>query len=204
MLTFISSEHAYFWQGKRVPNVTSIISPLTDYSRIPPDVLEKARQQGQEIHKMVELDCRGALDVDDLMKNGDLAWMRPHYLAWRKFLAETGFELWLSEERVYHSRYAYAGTLDLVGIMTKTKLRDPALLDIKRSFFGGRAIGVQTVAYAEARNASSPKDLRTTKRFGLRLGNTGEYRLMPFEDKDDFGVFLACLTLNRYAAKEKA
>lgn len=202
MLTFDAATHTYYWKGARVPNVTSIIAPLTDYARIPPEVLEKARIEGTAVHKMVELDCRGQLDADHLMTDPLVEWMRPYYKAWRKFLLETGFELWESEQKLYHAKYGYAGTHDLVGILTKTKLRDISLLDVKRSFYAGRAIGVQTAAYEQARNETVDKGLRSTARFGLKLGKDANYRLQQFQDRDDFGVFLACLTLNRWNAKE--
>lgn len=201
-LTFDAESHTYRWCGALVPNVTRIIAPLTDYSRIPPDVLERARRQGTEIHKMVELSCKGTLDVDDIMTREALAWLRPYLQAWRKFVLETGFELWESEQKVFHGGFHYAGTLDLVGLMKKTKLRDPALLDVKRSFYAGRAIGVQTAGYEEARNREVDKVLRTRHRYGLQLRHDGNYRLQPFEDRGDASVFLACLTLHRWNAKE--
>lgn len=204
MLAFDAASHTYTWSGKPVPNVTRIIAPLTDYAKIPPETLEKARQQGIQIHKMVELSCLGRLDVDHLMTDEAMAWLRPYYKAWLKFLSETGFELWLSEQRVYHRRLGYAGTLDLVGILTKTKLRDPAVLDVKRSFYAGRAIGVQTAAYDDAYNQGAEKDLRTRHRLGLQLRADENYRLQEYANRNDYGVFLACLTLHNWNAQEPA
>lgn len=201
LLSFDPAAHVYHWGGTPVPNVTRILAPLTDYSRIPPDVLERARQEGAAIHRMVELDCKGSLDVDALMTAEGQEWLRPYYAAWRKFVDETGFELWESEQRVYHKTFAYAGTLDLTGLMPKIRLKAPALLDIKRSFYAGGAIGVQISAYEKARNSAVDKALRTESRFGLQLRKDANYRLEPFEDRDDFGVFLACLTTLRWKEK---
>ena len=194
MLTFDPEKHVYHWEGKRVPNVTSVLAPLSDFSFIKPEVLENARLEGQAVHFMAEHDCKGDLDVEGLPE-----WMAGCYQAWCKFKEDTGFECMDSERRIYHPVYEYAGTPDLAGIMPKLpKVKDPVLIDIKRSFYGGPVIGLQTAAYQEARNKEVPKDLRTKKRFALRLDKDGKYRLQPFEDPADFSVFLACLTMYRW------
>lgn len=193
MLTFDEPTHTYRYNGVVVPSVTSIIAPLTDYGMIPAGVLESARQQGQHIHSMVEFDCRKVLNVRTLPP-----WMLPYYAAWNRFKAEVGFELWESEQMVYHPKFGYAGKLDLTGVLTKFKLKGASLLDIKRSFFAGPAIGVQEIAYEKARNAQMPKEYHTFNRFGLQLREDGTYRLEQYEDPDDFNVFLAYLTIKRW------
>jgi len=199
VLTFDQAAHQYFWNGARVPNVTSILAPLTDYSRIPPDVLERARQQGIAIHRMVELDCKN--DLDSVPE-----WMKGHHEAWCKFKDDTGFECWFSESKVYHEKMGYAGTPDLGGLLTKLKttkpkLSAPALIDVKRSFYAGPVIGLQLAAYEMARNSTVLKDLRTELRFALRLDADGKYRLEPFVDRNDFAVFTAQLATYRWKEK---
>jgi hypothetical protein len=196
MLTFDEASHTYCWDGRRVPNVTSILAPLVDYSHIPPDALERARQQGIAVHRMVELDCKNDLDVAGLPD-----WMRGHHAAWRRFTEETAFCCIASEHKVYHEGMAYAGTLDLVGSMRNARNQDePVLIDVKRSFFAGPVIGLQLAAYAEAWNKKH-KEQRVERRFGLRLDADGKYRLEPFEDRNDFAVFTAMLTLHRWKEK---
>lgn len=196
MLTFDEERHEYRWDGKPVPNVTRIIAPLTDYSRIPPEALEHARQQGQAVHKMVELECKNNLDTDNLPD-----WMRGHLEAWLRFKEETGFECFSSEHRVYHPVLGYAGTLDLAGLMPKLKQsKKPAVIDVKRSFFAGPAIGLQTIAYAEGWNATD-RATRLEERYALRLDANGRYRLEPFADRDDRAAFIACLQQLRWKEK---
>jgi hypothetical protein len=201
MLTFDEAAHMYHWDGKPVPNVTRIIAPLTDYSHIPAEALERARQQGQHVHKMVELDCKNDLDFANLPE-----WMRGHYAAWRLFVDETGFQCFSSEHKVYHPRLGYAGTLDLAGLMPKLKTsKKPAVIDVKRSFYAGPAIGLQTVAYAEAWNLSRAAGLaenpKLEERYALQLNANGTYRLQPFVDRDDSAAFLACLQQLRWKEK---
>ena len=106
MLTFNEERHEYQWDGVVVPSVTQTLKGLTDYSHIQPDALERARQEGRAVHYMVECACKG-IEVD-LPE-----WMTGHWQAWQRFVAETGFECWASEQRGYHGLYRYAGTMDL-------------------------------------------------------------------------------------------
>lgn len=197
VLTFNEAEHRYFWNGKPVPNVTRVLAPLTDYSMVSADTLELARQKGVAVHKMVELWAKGALDVDTLPD-----WMKPVYAHWLKFVDDTGFEVIASERRVYHPIYRYAGTLDLRGRMTRSKLRGEGILDVKRSFMAGDVIGLQTVAY-EAADEASNKCERTQWRAALRLREDGPYRLETYDDKSDFNVFLSLLTIHNWKEARK-
>lgn len=190
MLTFDEAAHAYFWNGQRVPNVTSILAPLVDYSRIPPGTLEVARQKGVAVHKMVELDCKGDLDEDGLPE-----WMRPVLTQWRLFVRESGFELFKSEYRVFHPRFKYAGTLDLYGAIRGKH----CFIDVKRSFAAGPVIGLQLSAYEEAYEAQEgcPDALR----YALRLNENGPYRLEQHADRSDFTTFLSLLTIYNFRRK---
>lgn len=194
MLTFKEAEHEYRWKDRRVPSVTQIIGDLTDYSRIPPAVLEKARQEGVQIHKMVELDCRQELDESTLPE-----WIEPHFAAWRKFVAHKRIEVLLSEHRVYHPTFDYAGTLDLLVYMDG----ELSLIDIKRSFAGGKAIGVQLSGYAAPVTMEMGRQKRPIRRYGLRLKPNGEPQLREFYNPTDWNVFLACLTIRNFKESEE-
>lgn len=201
MLEFEEASHTYRWNGAVKPSVTGIIAPLVgDFLRFcTPEQLEHARREGTAIHKMVELCCAGTLDEEALPE-----WLKPFLSAWRKFVAETGFELWASETRVYHRTFGYAGTLDLAGQLTKVK-HGPwaAIIDIKRTLSGQPAVGVQLAGYEAAWNLECEKERRTTRRFGLQLKANGEYRLEPFEDPEDTQAFLSCLVLQRWKGKHE-
>jgi len=193
-LTFDEAEHKYYFQGKPVPNVTGVLSPLTNYSMIAPSVLEIARQKGQATHKMVELDCKNELDEEGLPE-----WMQPVLLQWRKFQKETGFKMIASEAKVYHPVYRYAGTLDLYGRLYHSG--DMAFIDVKRSFLAGACIGMQIAAYQAAYSWQDKNDsARDAKRFALRLNEKERYRMGEYTSKNDFQDFLTCL--NFYRLKE--
>lgn len=196
MLTFDEAAHRYYWNGQPVPNVTTIIKSLSDYSMVNPEVLERARQQGVAIHKMVELDIADDLDVDTLPE-----WMRGYHKAWKLFQAEAAFDVWVSEHRLYHPKMGYAGTPDLIGIFTRGDFAgEQSIIDVKRSFMAGPAIGVQIAAYVSAWNANLIRadKRKVSGRYGLQLRPNGTYRLEPFTDPLDIAVFTACLTTYRW------
>lgn len=192
MLEFNAERHEYRKAGAVVPHVTGIIGFLTDYSMVKPDQLEVARQKGVAVHKMVEADAKNDL--------GDLPdWMIPVYEYWLKFKKESGLEIIASERRVYHPTYRYAGTLDLRVVAHNLKLKGHGIIDVKRSFMAGKAIGLQTAAYANADDASGdyPKTQRIQWRAALRLREDMPPRMEFYENKNDFPNFLACLTVKR-------
>lgn len=194
MLSFDESAHTYFWDGVAVPNVTRVIAHLTSYDHIPPAVLAKAQAEGKAVHKMVELHCHGILGaIPD--------WMESHREAWKLFLSETGFEPVLCEHKVYHPTMRCAGTLDLFGEFKNLKgAKGAALIDVKRSFYGGAAIGLQLAGYDVLLRADKAMP-RVENRFALRLGGNGKYTLKPYEDCDDEAAFLACLQQFRWRQK---
>ena len=190
MLTFDSERHEYHYNGVRVPNVTSILSDLTDLSMVPPAALETARQKGVAVHRMVELDAKGDLDEATLP-----AWMAPVLIEWRKFVAQAGFRVVDSEKKVYHATYKYAGTLDLFGELTHAAKF--AYVDVKRSFLAGKVTGLQTAAYKEA-DSRDKKERRNALRYALRLNEGEPYRMQEFTDPNDFHTFAACLVRHNF------
>lgn len=203
MLTFDPGPHKYYFDGKPVPGVTSVLAPLMDFSMIPANALEVSRQKGVAVHKMIELDCCGDLDEDTLPE-----WMQPVLPKWRAFRDDAGFEVIHSEYRVFHPMYRYAGTLDLFGKMQHAGKF--AFIDAKRSFFAGEVTGLQLAAYREAyfeqehgpnRKGKEKFPYHLARRYGLRINEHNPVRLHEYTDQSQFGEFVALLTAQR--VKEK-
>lgn len=192
MLTFNEERHEYQWNGKIAPSVTQVLAPLYDFRFVNPEALEVARQEGMAIHKTVELYCQNDLDEDDLPD-----WLVPRLGAFKKFVADTQFQVFGSEQQVYHPAYHFAGTFDLSGELLARRKRVKALIDIKRSFTAGPVIGLQLSAYVVAQMGSLSLDT-TVHRYALQLRADGTYRLEAFEDPTDFTVFLACLSMHKW------
>lgn len=191
IIQFDAESHTYHVNGALVPNVTTILKPLTDFGMIPKDKLEIARQKGVAVHAMVEYHVNGELDEGGLPE-----WMRPVFERWLKFLDESGFKPICSEKKVYHPTYNYVGTLDLFGTMGG----DSVFIDVKRSFFAGGVIGYQLAAYQEA-YCEQEKVGKNSKRYALKLTEAGPYRLEPYPNKQDFTHFLTCLNFRRLQEK---
>lgn len=189
MLVFDEKAHKYSVDGKELPSVTQVLKPLTDYSVIGAEALEIARQKGIAIHKTIELYCAGDLDEDSLPD-----WLKPILSAWRLFVANTGFNVEGSEVRLHHPVFGYAGTFDLIGTTPKNKRW---LIDIKRSLYAGRVIGLQLAGYKRTWEHHN-KGQRIDNRFALILQESGQYRLTEFNDAKDDSVFLAALTMHKW------
>lgn len=194
MLTFDEAEHRYELDGKAVVSVTTVLKPLTDYGFIDPIVLELARQKGVAVHKTIELEVAGDLDEATLPE-----WLVPHLAAWRRFVADTGFEPVASEIRMAHPAMRYAGTADLIGRVGK----ETWLVDLKRSLYAGRVIGLQTAGYARlwASDPASNERKKINRRFALVLRDDTTYRLTEFKDPQDDSVFLAALAMWKWQAQ---
>lgn len=199
MLTFDEPTHVYRFNGKIVPNVTRVLKPLVDYSRIPPEVLERARQEGVAIHKTVELYVNQDLDEDKLPE-----WLWPRLNAFKRFVEETGFIMHGSEKKVYHSAHGYAGTLDLSGALPRLH-GDLAVLDVKRSLYAGPVIGLQLAAYLEGENDQRrrEKQSKLKRRHALQLKPNGRYALTEHKDEGDFPVFVGLLNAYKFCERHE-
>lgn len=197
MLTFRASDHTYHVDGRQVVNVTRVLEPFYDLSMVPADTLERARQEGVDIHRMAELHVKDDLDESTLPE-----WLLPRLAALKKFIAETGFEVLGSEQAMYHPTYRFAGTADLFGTMRvpagRAERRVVACVDLKRSFLAGKVIGLQLAGYQLLWEYASTA--KVERRIALRLDANGEYRCEVFSSPDDRTVFLAALTVHRWKA----
>lgn len=197
MLTFEPGPHIYRWNGEIVPSVTQVISDLTDYGKINSDTLEIARQKGVAVHKMVELWALGQLGP----RESQPEWMQPCYDEFLKFAHDTGLKVLASERQIYHQVYRYAGTMDLRCTMKHKK--GIGIVDVKRSFLAGDAIGLQLAGYAEAENADKSQE-RIEWRAAIRIHENNRYRLKEYDDRNDWSTFLACLVRHKWIkAREK-
>lgn len=193
-LAYNDDLHEYRAAGKVIPSVTQILSPISamEYRGVDRGVMERAAQLGKAVHRVIELDIRDDLDVDNLSEP-----LVPYYKAWLNFRALSGFEPMLSEQRVYSARYGYAGTLDMFGRITGRF----AVVDAKRTNAVPRSAGPQTAGYENALRECMPELTGglLIDRYALHLKTDGQWRLVPFADKNDSRVFLSALTLHTWS-----
>lgn len=192
-LVFDEARHVYHLDGVRVPGVTSALEPISraSYAGVPPEVLAEAAELGKAVHKVIELDVRGVLDVEELDPV-----LVPYYQHWRQFLAQSGFQPLVSEHRVASRRWGYAGTLDLFGLLRGRF----ALIDAKRVVRITKGTGPQTAGYETAMREWSPELLppdAKVDRFALQL-TPDRWQLHPLRNPSDARVFLAALTVHKF------
>lgn len=189
-LLFNEATHTYTAGGIVVPGVTSILAPLSDFSRINPEVLAAKADLGKRVHLACELD-----DDDDLDENSVEPDVGAYLGAYRKFKAETGARVLLNEFCVFEPRLMFAGTLDRVFMISGARW----LVDLKTCFATPRSAGPQTAAYLRAL-----ADPTVARRAALRLKPDGTYAFEDLTEPDDWAVFMACLTLKRFNDRTQA
>lgn len=205
-LVFDDVAHRYTLRGAAigeptvvVPGVTSVIDPLTGIHRLPPDILERARERGNAVHLLTE--AWDTASIDRLMVAGvaDDEGYTEYLDAWRTFVRDTGAHFTAIEQRVYHAGLQYAGTLDRVGSLgSDTQLH---LFDVK-SGDNEKEYGLQTAAYKEAWNEDLLDDsLAIHRRYVVQLKPNGKYALHEHRDKLDWAAFKAALTIHRWRSR---
>lgn len=191
-LKFDEGKHQYTVNGLVLPSVTQVLADLNDFSSVPPDVLEEARNRGDHVHKATELLDRDELDLGSVHQ----AW-RPYVDAWQRF-TQAGPEFFGAiEHRSYHRKLMYAGTCDRI-MMDGDKI---AIVEIKTYHQISPVDALQTAAYA----AIAEQDFRVkvSRRLTVHLKPDGTYAVVEWKDKSDFAVFCACLTRYQWIQQRK-
>ena len=171
----------YVVDGLRVPSVTEALAlvGLYDFSHIPADRLEHARERGQEVHEWLMLEDQGFVGPDDELPEEILGYVG----AYLRFKNESGFVPHRIEQVVVNKTYRYAGALDRAGELNSKR----ALLDLKAVAKIGPATSLQTKAYALCLDEHHD-------RYALQLKPDGTYRLQAYPlkgrsesvDRDDW------------------
>lgn len=198
MLEFDEPTHTYTLDGQVIPSVTQILKPLDDYSNIPAFILEQARERGEYVHKACELYVWGTLDLDEVDED-----YRPYIDSFILFIEETGFIAESVEQKIYHPKMKYAGTVDLQGIIPASgKNKDvKVLVDTKATSKIMPAVGPQTAGYLHAWNALYT-DNQCDSRYVLHLKKDG-YEFQLLKSSDDLNVFFSCLNIHNFITRNQ-
>jgi hypothetical protein len=189
VLRFDPVSHRYTLNGSPVPSVTQLTGPLTDLSRISPEILERKRALGVYVHECVEAVNDGTLDDGALHPTA-----APYVAAYRKFLTETQFVLIAGEQLMGHPTLRYAGRSDLYGLIGAK----PSLVDVKTTAALSPAVGPQTAGYGALHaEAGQPVEAR----YGLQLRPDGTYRFQRYSDPQDWALFVSLLSLHNWRAR---
>lgn len=190
---FESEGHRYFIDERRVPSVTEVLEPLQIWDGVPLDVLEAARIFGQRVHEACHLMLHDILVWNTLAPE-----LVPYVMAARKAIADLGIKVLASEHRMCDPALAFAGTLDILGVMK----RFTCVFDWKSSVTMPRTAGPQTAAYNHLYQRNMGQ-VRGMKRFGILLRPDGDYRLSAFDDERDWTMFVSALNLWHWRNPQK-
>lgn len=190
-LGFTEETHEYTLAGIKLPSVTQLLSPLSPYSEVDADTLQRAAKRGTAVHQAIEL--YDNFGVDDCP-----AEYEGYYTAYKKWLADSGAVPLGSEIKVYHRSLLYAGTLDRLSDV-KGKLR---LTDFKTTSTAQPLLwALQLEAYARAIQTFAP-DKPIDERTIVLLKPNGEYReLFIRPTAEHWRTFTALLTVYNYKQK---
>lgn len=203
MLTFSAETHTYYWNDKPIPSVTQVIRewmPVSVYgvdyfvnsftgAVLTQESFRAAADFGKAVHQMVGLRIAGALDVAAL--HTSLLPVLTQFDSWAKLVSP---EFIGSELPLYHKRYSYAGTLD---ILCKIK-HNMAIIDIKTG--GYDMAGVQIEAYKQAYKEENGIRIMHIDRYVLFLPKDGgQYKFIKLDNPaGDWTFFLSRLNERRY------
>jgi hypothetical protein len=187
---FVPETHTYLLEGRAVPSVTQSLdgSGLVCYDHIPPDVLARKTEIGTAAHAACHYFDEGDLDTSTI----DPA-IEGYVRAWHRFRAETDFAPRLLELRgianIQGMPYGY--TLDREG----TFRGHDTIIEIKCTAAVEISWGPQTAAYELARRT---EDGIARRRIAVHLKPNGSYSLVPFNDANDYKVFVWALSLETW------
>jgi hypothetical protein len=190
MLSFDEPSHTYRWNGKLVPGVTSILSPLSEYDKVPASILQSASERGRAVHLACQYDDEGDLDMETLEPR-----LIGYVKAWRQFTADHNPVWEKIEQAGYHPVHGYAGTSDRIGVLARAK----SVIDIKTTYAPMPSVGPQLAAYAEL---EAPGHGGIYRRGAVYLKPDGTYLFKTYTDPKDWSVFLSLLTVRNWCAQQ--
>lgn len=187
-VTFEAETHTYRLDGVVVPSVTQIIQAagLSGLENVNPDLLERNAAFGNAVHKAVELQCRGTLDigsVDDPVK--------PYLKAWGKFVADFNYVSFEQEFRGVDKAIRVGFTIDNIGYINGQTV----IIDLKTGTMKSSDI-IQSCAYGK---------LYPTKRIMLVYLKEEDYKSLEIKGADrrkGESIFMNCLSIYNYKKQE--
>lgn len=172
--------------GRLVPSVTQVLEVLSDFSKVPWQRLEAARERGSLVHAAGELLIKGQLAWDSIDSE-----IQAYMLGLQKFLAESGAVITGTERIVYNRELGYAGTLDAIAHWRNGY----ALLDWKTSVVTPISVGPQLYGYEAALKQHTGQWIR--RHYCVRL-MPNDYRVDRVDNIRNRSVFISALNIWKY------
>ena len=194
------------WYGRtvRLPSVTKVLAPLTNYGFVDPKLLARAQRYGTRVHKMIELHELGELDESSLVPpppvpgEEPIQDLTPVLEAWKACVKLNHIEVCAVEAVVVSLKHGYAGRLDLMGFVGGV----PSIIDIKTRAYHPVTDRLQSAAYLAAWSECHPTEPAIRRYFCL-LNMDGTHELIRMEGDSDFHYFRSALALHYWQERNK-
>lgn len=184
------ASHIYTVDGAKVPGVTKILGDLglIDFSMVPEDIMRRACQYGNALHKTLEYEDRGILKKYDENLQNDLD-------AWRCFKMNYQVEFLPEgiERKLYSKRWGFCGTLDRIAHVMVRRAPKLTIIDIKSSAQFHPAVRLQTAGYKIGYEEETKKKVQG--RMAVRLNGDGSYKVECMDDPNDEHAWIAACQL---------
>ena len=205
-LVFEPANHGYWVDGILRESVTQLLDAagLTpDYSVVQPHVLQHARERGIHVDA-----CCDLIDADDLDWRSVHPEAVPYVEAWMAFKEYEGYTPVAAQIPLYHPVYGYAGTADSIGLLPGGR---PVIVERKSTTKMAPTYALQTAGYGldglwcapTGGGELEPVPWGVPARLGVQLLRDGKYRLVPYDDPEDFAAFLGVVALARWRAARR-
>lgn len=190
MLTFEKTEHKYSWEGVSIPSVSSILAGagFTNFDMVNKADMDRAQERGTIAHENTEFYDIGILDEDSV----DPA-LVGYLEAWKKFVADYNPKFLMIEKRLCNLKLWYAGTVDRVASIKRTR----TLIDIKTGI-KSKAHEIQHGGYSMLDGIGNIKQCWT-----VYLKPDGKYSIEIHNQIKGQEIFKAALTIQQYKNRSK-
>ena len=158
MNSFDPEKHEYRIDKNLVPSVSEVISPLSDFGGVHPELLKRAGEYGSNAHKAIELYLSGELDYDTL--DPHLSNIVSQFEEWKETQVEYHCSEAIVEKPSFHPGLKYGGTPDMVFVYD-------AIIDFK------------------TRKTNPIKDILQLTAYEAFYGKPGSHRLIVLELYED-------------------
>lgn len=174
-------------EKSNLPRVTEILkgAGLSDFSRVPIDILEASQHFGTAVHLACQLWDLKTLDIDVLSEP-----LIPRLEAWKKFIKDYKVII-LPEEiekQFISEKYGFKGTPDRWPIIRNKR----TLIDLKSSDTMYPSTEIQTAGYQILLEENG---IKIHQRWGVQLRENGTYKIEPYKEILDRSIFLSALNL---------
>jgi hypothetical protein len=170
-------------------SVTRVLSPYTDFSAIPHDILEYASWRGTEVHRLCACYALGLPIIE----------IKPacagFFLSFQEWFDRCVEKVHLVEARLTHPAYLYCGHPDLIATLRGDP--GPTMIDHKTPVIESPTWKCQLAAYDELATVNGIPVIRCGSLQLQRDGGTAKFREYT-RDGRNLAVFLAALTAQRF------